>query len=69
MTLILCWFLFWLLIRGLGFDKLRLGFCLVVYVVRKILSLMLNSYSEFIISGISRGGICGGEKGNLFYFL
>ena len=36
---------------------------------RKTLSSTLNSRSEFITSGISRGGICGGEKGNLLHFL
>nr|YP_009919567.1 hypothetical protein [Solanum melongena]QMQ97349.1 hypothetical protein [Solanum aethiopicum]QMQ97448.1 hypothetical protein [Solanum wrightii]QMQ97643.1 hypothetical protein [Solanum sisymbriifolium]QMQ98013.1 hypothetical protein [Solanum torvum]QMQ98092.1 hypothetical protein [Solanum anguivi]QPF97045.1 hypothetical protein [Solanum stenotomum subsp. goniocalyx]QPF97185.1 hypothetical protein [Solanum ahanhuiri]QPF97256.1 hypothetical protein [Solanum phureja]QPF97323.1 hypothetical len=68
-TLISCWPLLRLLIRGLGFDKKRLGLRLAAYVVRKTLSLTLNSHSEFITSGISRGGIWGGEKGNLPHFL
>ena len=54
--------------RRLGFDKKRLGLRLAAYVVRKTLSLTLNSHSEFITSGISRGGIWGGEKGNLPHF-
>ncbi|KAK4337791.1 hypothetical protein RND71_042278 [Anisodus tanguticus] len=55
--------------KGVGVDKKRLRLRLAAYVARKTLSLTLNNHSEFITSGISRGGIWGGEKGNLPDFL
>ena len=68
-TLISYWPLLRLLIRGLGFDKKRLRLRLASYAVKKILVLTLNSHSEFITSGISRGGIWGGENDNLPHFI